>query len=68
MAKDKIPENNTECSSEQHSRHLCFLMNNDFHHTNKEEFQEMVSVPEFICKNCSQTAKEAANLCNPEKL
>ncbi len=67
MEEEKI-SSNPDCESQEHPQHLCFLMNENFHHTHKEEYQAMVSGPQFVCGKCSQTAKSDKNLCEPEKL
>ena len=62
------PEHNAECSSPEHSKHLCHLMYDGFHYSHRAEYKEMVKDAEFRCQNCPRTAKLAEHLCAPIEL
>lgn len=49
-------------------RSLCKLIKKDFQKEHFEQYKDMVREPEFVCKKCGRVAREANNLCKPEKL
>lgn len=59
---------NTDCEGEGHSNHLCFLMYEGFHLSNKDEYRALVQDAHFRCQNCGRTAKAAESLCAPVEL
>ncbi len=67
MAEKKI-QPNTNCKSEGHNKHLCFLMYEGFHYNNPEAYKEIVQDARYRCQNCGRTAKSKENLCDPVAL
>jgi len=65
---EKKPDHNTECTDDKHGEHLCFLMYEGYHYEHRADYKALVQDAEYICRNCSRTAKDAARLCAPEKL
>ena len=59
---------NKDCKEGAHKEHLCFLMYEGFHFSNKDAYKALVKDAEYRCQNCGRTAKSAANLCAPVKL
>lgn len=51
-----------------HEEHLCYLQNVGYVQSNLEEYKELVSNPQFVCKNCGRAANSDKNLCAPDKL
>ena len=51
-----------------HENHLCYLHNLGILEADLAHFKDMVQDPKFICKKCGRAAKNAENLCEPEKL
>ncbi len=67
MAEEKITHN-TECKSESHSKHLCYIVSQGFHLSNVEEYKALVKDAEFECRHCGRLAKNADSLCEPIRL
>jgi hypothetical protein len=67
MAKETI-QHNRECKSELHTQHLCYVISQGFHLTDKQKYKDMVSDPRFACQHCGRVAKNAQNLCEPYEL
>ena len=67
MAEQKTPHNEG-CAGDAHNRHLCYLMYQGFHYSNREEYKALVQDAEFVCQNCGRTAKAETSLCAPIKL
>ena len=59
---------NSECSSELHSRHLCYIVSQGFHLTDGHEYRALVEDPQFKCQYCGRVANSDKNLCKPVKL
>jgi hypothetical protein len=59
---------NKECSADAHTEHLCYIMSQGFHLTDKQEYRALVEEPKYRCDHCRRTAKSAANLCVPVPL
>jgi hypothetical protein len=68
MAKKESGKECSKCESDLHKQHLCYLMYEGFHYSNRAEFKKLVHGAEFICMNCGRTAKAETNLCAPAKL
>jgi hypothetical protein len=69
--KDKPAEKKAECKKcegDLHKQHLCYLMYEGFHYSNRAEFKKLVHEAEYVCMNCGRTAKHDASLCAPAKL
>ena len=58
----------TECKSEDHDKHLCYLTSQGFHISDVDEFKTLINRPEFRCLHCGRQANNEENLCLPEKL
>ena len=61
----KLVYQKPECATGHHEHHLCFLMGDGFHFSNKAEYKAMVQNAEYRCENCSRTACAARHLCAP---
>ena len=59
---------NKECKSDEHIKHLCFLLSQGEDEKNPEEFQKLVGQPRFQCHTCGRTAHSADNVCMPIEL
>lgn len=64
----KIMNQNKECKSEDHDKHLCYLTSQGFHISDADEYKALISKPKFYCKHCGRHANSDANLCLPESL
>jgi hypothetical protein len=64
MAEEKM-EHNSECKSESHSEHLCYIVSQGFDLSEAERYKELVEDAEFKCQRCGRVAKSANNLCMP---
>jgi len=58
----------TECRSEDHDKHLCYLTSQGFHLSDADEFKTLINRPKFSCQRCGRHANSNANLCLPEEL
>ena len=67
MSKEFM-QHNTECCSENHDRHLCYLTSQGFHLSEPQEFKALTDDPKFQCKHCGRKAKSNQNLCVPDEL
>jgi hypothetical protein len=67
MAEEKIPHN-TECKSESHTHHLCYLVSKGAHLDDVEEYNALVKDAEYKCMYCGRVARDFENLCVPERL
>ena len=65
---DKKSCNNDQCKSDEHIKHLCFLLSDGFDEANPEQFQAIVGEPQFQCHTCGRTAHSADNVCMPIEL
>ena len=66
MSENK--QHNTDCNTDKHNEHLCYLQYGGFHYSNRSEYKALVQDAQFICRNCGRTAGNAANLCDPVEL
>lgn len=67
MTQENIQEN-TDCKTREHERHLCHLMHEGFHFDHRQEYKQMVQDAQFRCQFCGRTAKNDMNLCSPQPL
>ncbi|MFH1615678.1 MAG: hypothetical protein ABIG61_11430 [Planctomycetota bacterium] len=67
MAEQNI-QHNTACRNPQHSRHLCYIVSQGFHLSDKQEYEQLISDPKFRCRHCGKTAHSDKNLCEPVKI
>lgn len=65
---DNHPGGNKECKSDEHIKHLCFLLSDGFDEKNPDEFKGLVEEPRFQCHTCGRTAHSAENVCMPIEL
>ncbi|MGA2171821.1 MAG: hypothetical protein ABSG82_02245 [Sedimentisphaerales bacterium] len=65
---EKNTQNNPECKSELHSEHLCYIVFQNSHLSNKQEYKSLVENPQFKCTHCGRVAGSDKNLCKPDKL
>ena len=59
---------NSKCNSEDHDHHLCYLISQGFHLSDKENFKLLTNDPKYQCRHCGRTANSNQNLCVPIKL
>lgn len=64
----ETPGSDTECHSETHTEHLCYIISQGFHLTDEREYRALVENPEYRCDRCGRKAKRSANLCVPVRL
>ena len=67
MSNEK-KQHNVDCEAKAHEQHLCYLMYEGYHYSNREEYKALVQNAQFICQNCGRTAASEKNLCAPTKL
>jgi hypothetical protein len=67
MTKEK-PKSNSECKSDEHTKHLCYFVSYGYHVDNEEDYKSLVEDPEYKCHYCGRTAFCAESLCQPMKL
>jgi hypothetical protein len=61
-------KSNSECYSELHNQHLCYIRSQGFHLTDEQEYKALVKDAKYTCTHCHHTAKSADNLCVPVPL
>jgi hypothetical protein len=64
MAEEKIQQN-PNCKSESHNKHLCYIVSQGFHLSDAKEYETIVRDPKFKCRHCGRVAHSANNLCEP---
>ena len=64
----KHSEHNTECKSDEHTKHLCYFVSYGYHVDNPEEYRDLVEEPRFQCHFFGRTAHLAESLCMPMDL
>lgn len=57
-----------KCDSDEHIKHLCFLLSEGQDKKDPEDFQKLVEEPRFQCHTCGRTAHSADNVCMPIEL
>jgi hypothetical protein len=62
---EKYMHHNSECSSEDHDKHLCYLISQGFHLSDPAAFNALTSKPKYQCKHCGRKANSDKNLCVP---
>ena len=67
MATEHV-HHNTECKSEDHDKHLCYITSQGFHLSDAEEFKALINEPKYKCQHCGRKANSDENLCVPVKL
>ncbi|MBN1972780.1 MAG: hypothetical protein JW787_04030 [Sedimentisphaerales bacterium] len=61
----ELYHNNTECKSEDHDKHLCYLTSQGFNLSDPDEFKALTDNPQFRCQHCGRKANSDNNLCAP---
>lgn len=64
MAKEDL-ELNSGCQTELHDQHLCYIISQGFHLSDKQEYKSLVENAEYKCNHCGRIAKSGSNLCVP---
>ena len=64
----KASQRETDCNSELHGEHLCYIISQGFNLTDEQGYQALVEQPAFRCGHCGRTAKSGGNLCVPDGL
>ena len=64
----KNVESNSQCDSQSHDQHLCYIVSQGFHLSDQQEYKAMVCSPKFKCQHCGRVANKAENLCKPVNL
>jgi hypothetical protein len=59
---------NTECKSDEHTKHLCYFVSYGYHVDNAEDYKDLVEQPRFKCYLCGRTAHNSESLCDPRDL
>ena len=59
---------NSQCDSQTHSRHLCYIVSQGFHLSDEQQYKALVKDPQFKCQHCGRVAGSDKNLCKPVKL
>ena len=67
MAEIKT-QTKTDCDTEQHTEHLCYMISQGFHISDAQEFHKLTENAQFSCNHCGRTAKSNINLCAPKPL
>jgi hypothetical protein len=52
----------------KHENHLCYLHNIGYVQADLEGYKKMVREGQFVCATCGRVARDAENLCVPQKL
>jgi hypothetical protein len=65
---EKHPKSNSECKSDEHTKHLCYFVSYGYHINNEEDYKSLVEEPKFQCHFCGRTAHAAESLCMPMDL
>jgi hypothetical protein len=60
-------QHNTECKSEDHDKHLCYLISQGFNLSNIGEFKALTNKPKYQCNHCKRKANSDENLCVPAR-
>lgn len=58
----------SECDTELHTRHLCYIISQGFNLSDEQEYRALVENARYRCDHCGRTAKSDANLCVPVPL
>ena len=56
------------CNTEHHSEHLCYLISQGMHLSDREAYAALVAEPRYICRHCERIAHSGTNLCVPTEL
>lgn len=64
----KLLESNTQCHSQKHTEHLCYIISQGFHLSDESEYKALTDNPKFKCEHCGRVANEEKNLCEPAGL
>jgi hypothetical protein len=67
MAEEKV-SHNTECQSDSHTEHLCYMTSQGFHLSDKQDYDVLVKHPKFKCEHCGRVANSDTSLCRPVSL
>ncbi len=65
---NKFPGHNSDCKSDEHTKHLCYFVSYGYHIDNEEDYKSLVAEPKYKCYYCGRTAHCMDNLCKPMKL
>lgn len=68
MMAEENALHNTQCNSESHDQHLCYLMSQGFHLSDEQEYEALTSDPRFQCDHCGRKANGDHSLCVPVSL
>ena len=61
-------QHSSECHSEVHNQHLCYIVSQGFHLSDGQEYKALVEDAEYKCNHCGRAAKSDTNLCVPAHL
>jgi len=67
MTEEKI-QHNSNCKSDEHTKHLCYMVSQGFNLSDEAEYEELIKNPKFKCRHCGRAANSEDNLCEPAKL
>jgi hypothetical protein len=51
-----------------HEEHLCYIVSQGLHLSDRPAYEELVAEPRFRCSHCGRTARSRRNLCVPVDL
>jgi hypothetical protein len=64
----ELLQSNTQCHSETHTEHLCYIISQGFHLSDMQKYKALVEEPQYRCDHCGRIAKADGNLCVPVPL
>ena len=59
---------NSKIPQDAENMNLCYLGNDGYQVQGTKKYRELISHPDFVCKNCGRAAHEAKNLCSPDRI
>ncbi len=65
---EEHPEDNKQCTGDEHTRHLCYFVSYGYHQENEEDYAALVKDPRYKCYICGRIAHAAESLCMPREL
>jgi hypothetical protein len=67
MAANKV-QHEVANDAEFHSEHLCYIISQGLHLSDRPAYEGLVAEPRFRCSHCGRTAGKRRNLCVPVDL
>lgn len=60
---DDRPNDNAQCKSDEHTKHLCYFVSYGYHVDEPADYKGLVEDPKFKCRLCGRTAHSDKSLC-----